>query len=302
MELLLDGLPSTIGGTFAGAVPTAGYLARATPFDAAALAWLGAVAAVALGRALYLGATMLPVAARLALSDSDGLRALALVIAAYLVVLGVASRATARGDAAIPAAALRERRARRAARRRGASRGRRACRGRAGEPRHVDVPERGDPRPDAATAVAGPARGGPAAPAGRTRGPAGRDADEDEVVLARGMHESVRALEDLFGSILDVSGLEAGTVRARPRDAALDDVLERVRRSFEPLARAAGIELVVAPTGAFVRTDPELLERLVGNLVSNAVRYTPAGEVRVAASPGDASQVDGSGARCGASR
>ena len=364
VELLLDGLPSTVGGTLAGAVLTVGFLVWTTPFDVPALAWLGGAALVALVRALhgrrlrrsattpdnveprivaltvlattnaslwgalgwaaggtadpmvllvvvmmlaglaasgiaflshlrpmftlYLGATMLPVAARLALFDSDGLRWLALLIVAYLVVLGVASRATAR--ATLHSLALRFENVELVERL-------------AGEVRRADEAraeaERANRAKSAFLAAAShdmkqPLQAlrlragalGTRAGAGGARGAGERVADargEDELALVAGIDDSVRALDALFESILDASELDAGTLRARVRNVALDDVLERVRRTFEPLARAAGLAFAVVPSGAAVRTDPDLLERLLANLVANAVRYTREGGVRVSA-------------------
>jgi CheY-like chemotaxis protein/anti-sigma regulatory factor (Ser/Thr protein kinase) len=58
-------------------------------------------------------------------------------------------------------------------------------------------------------------------------------------------------------------------------------VLDRLRSDFEPLADEKGIRLVVEPTAEAGHTDPELLRRMLGNLLSNAIRYTASGRVHV---------------------
>ena len=124
----------------------------------------------------------------------------------------------------------------------------------------------------------------------RSRAP--DDDGETERVLVRRMDESVRALEALFDSILDVSRLDAGTLEANVEHVRLAAVLARVHRDFAPLAHLRGLEFSVGETAAVVRTDPVLLERLLGNLVANALRYTPRGSVRITigGDVGDAAQ------------
>jgi PAS domain S-box-containing protein len=85
----------------------------------------------------------------------------------------------------------------------------------------------------------------------------------------------------LLASVLDISKLDSGAVEARPTTCRVDEVLARLRSDFEPQAADKGIELTIERSAEAAFTDPELLRRLLANLVSNAIRYTPAGEVRV---------------------
>jgi signal transduction histidine kinase len=64
-------------------------------------------------------------------------------------------------------------------------------------------------------------------------------------------------------------------------DFPLDRLFARMRDEFEPLAQEKGLELRIASTSAWLRSDPVLLGRIVQNLISNAVRYTPRGSVLV---------------------
>ena len=93
------------------------------------------------------------------------------------------------------------------------------------------------------------------------------------------IRRSVDAMEDLFNSLLDVSRLDAGIVRPRIATIPLAPLMERVRVDFEQAAMQKGLKLAVLRNSLFVRSDPVLLERVMRNLVANAVRYTDDGRV-----------------------
>jgi signal transduction histidine kinase len=88
---------------------------------------------------------------------------------------------------------------------------------------------------------------------------------------------SVESLEGLFDALLDISKLDAGIVRAEIGDFPLQPIFERVVQDCASDASEKGLRLVVVPTRAIVRSDATLIERIVRNLVSNAIRYTKAG-------------------------
>jgi signal transduction histidine kinase/CheY-like chemotaxis protein len=106
--------------------------------------------------------------------------------------------------------------------------------------------------------------------------------DADGRILAARIGESVRALEGQFNAILDLSKLDAGIVRNEPRPFALASVLNRISAEFGPEAAEKGVELRVPPTRLWLYSDPVHVERVLRNLVSNAVRYTEKGKVLVA--------------------
>lgn len=93
------------------------------------------------------------------------------------------------------------------------------------------------------------------------------------------IRRSVDAMEDLFNSLLDVSRLDAGIVRPRIAIIPLAPLMDRVRLEFEPAAQQKNLELAVVRNSLFIRSDPVLLERIMRNLVANAVRYTDNGKV-----------------------
>jgi two-component system sensor histidine kinase KdpD len=98
--------------------------------------------------------------------------------------------------------------------------------------------------------------------------------DRDELLATA--DESLQTLAHLVGNLLDMSRLEAGVLSVFPRAVGLDEI---VARSLDDLGRAGHSVLVEIPdTVPEVLADPGILERVIVNLTSNAVRYSPAGE------------------------
>jgi signal transduction histidine kinase len=90
---------------------------------------------------------------------------------------------------------------------------------------------------------------------------------------------SVKLLEELFNALLDISKLDAGTLSANKQPVQLDSLLLQIQSDFLPLAAEKGIEFVCEVEECVVHTDWVLLQRLIRNLVSNAIRYTSVGTV-----------------------
>ena len=104
-----------------------------------------------------------------------------------------------------------------------------------------------------------------------------------EEFIVRNMVRSIEALDQSFGAMLDISRLEAGSMEVNLQHFALRDVFRRLHLHFAGLAEAAGLGLRFSPGGKSVRSDPQLLERVLGNLVQNALRHTREGGVVVVA-------------------
>jgi PAS domain S-box-containing protein len=90
---------------------------------------------------------------------------------------------------------------------------------------------------------------------------------------------SLRSTEMLLGGLLDISSLDAGNVRVQMRSFAIDELLGGLGVEFSALAQERGLRLKVVGCGAVVRSDPQLLRRILQNFLSNAIRYTPKGRV-----------------------
>jgi CheY-like chemotaxis protein len=94
---------------------------------------------------------------------------------------------------------------------------------------------------------------------------------------------AVANMNELFNALLDISKLDAGAMNANISAFPLNGVLQHIEATFASAAREKGLRLRVVPCGIGVRSDPILLERILLNLVSNAVRYTRLGGVVVGA-------------------
>jgi signal transduction histidine kinase/CheY-like chemotaxis protein len=107
----------------------------------------------------------------------------------------------------------------------------------------------------------------------------GASGTEREVVER--LERSVEALDAQFNTILDLSKLDAGVVRPAVAECALRSVFDSIEVRFAPQAAFKNLTLAVFRSSAIVATDRAALERLLGNLVSNAIKYTRQGKVLV---------------------
>lgn len=90
---------------------------------------------------------------------------------------------------------------------------------------------------------------------------------------------ALTSAETLLSGLLDVSRLDAGGLVPKPEDFALDPLLQGLASEFSLMAQDKGLRLRAARTRLWVRTDPNLLRRVLQNFLSNAVRYAQAGRV-----------------------
>jgi signal transduction histidine kinase len=91
------------------------------------------------------------------------------------------------------------------------------------------------------------------------------------------------AMDDMLESLLDMSRLDAGSWRTDPEIFAVEPLLERLIAEFQPEAVKAGLRLRHVPCRAAVHSDRRLLERIIRNLIGNALRYTMQGGILVGA-------------------
>jgi PAS domain S-box-containing protein len=107
----------------------------------------------------------------------------------------------------------------------------------------------------------------------------GKELSADAQSIVADMQDSLTFARRLLDSLLDVSELEAGTIKANIEDVPLAPLLRRIHQQYLGIADEKGLELRLVPSSLVVRSDPGLLERIFDNLVSNAVRYTDAGRI-----------------------
>ncbi len=103
----------------------------------------------------------------------------------------------------------------------------------------------------------------------------------EDTRLIDNVDASLEAVEEIFGALLDISRLDTGAMRPELMSFRIDELMRQIELEFAPLADAKGLDLTFVPSSAVVRADRRLLRRLVQNLVSNAIKYTPAGRVLV---------------------
>jgi len=109
--------------------------------------------------------------------------------------------------------------------------------------------------------------------------------DPEVISLVNSINQSVDALEGLFGELLDITRIDSGGVEVQPGAVSIKDLFARLRLTFEPTAFEKGLALSFHGEQRFAHTDGLLLERILRNLVSNAIRYSEDGGVLVACRP-----------------
>ena len=103
--------------------------------------------------------------------------------------------------------------------------------------------------------------------------------NDETTGLVEGAKHSAEALSSILNALLDVSMLESGKITARPRAFRLSDLLHRIERQFAPQLRELALTLMVVPTTCLVQSDPELLNRILGNYIQNAIQHAGAGKI-----------------------
>ncbi|TPI83514.1 hybrid sensor histidine kinase/response regulator [Mesorhizobium sp. B2-8-9] len=118
--------------------------------------------------------------------------------------------------------------------------------------------------------------------------------------LVRQVERSLETMEDLLRTLLDISKLDAGVVQPEIGDVSLEALFSSLRSDFLPGAEKKGLSLKFRPVNVAVRSDRTLLRRILQNILSNALRYTPSGGVLVGTRHrGDTIRIDVADTGCG---
>ncbi|GGC62569.1 hybrid sensor histidine kinase/response regulator [Marinobacter halophilus] len=97
--------------------------------------------------------------------------------------------------------------------------------------------------------------------------------------LVRSVSVSLDDVENLLGTLVDISKLDAGVIKPDVMAFDLRDLLNNIAREFRQMALAEGLRLDFVPSSAVVHSDPQLLARILRNFLTNAIRYTGQGRI-----------------------
>ena len=105
------------------------------------------------------------------------------------------------------------------------------------------------------------------------------DKKEEALALVTRLDETSAAMSGMLNTLLDINQLEAGTVHPQFVNFPINGLLDRLRDEFTYHARAQKLHLMIVGCSLSVYSDPRLLEQMLRNLLSNALKYTRRGKV-----------------------
>ncbi|TAK48485.1 MAG: hybrid sensor histidine kinase/response regulator [Xanthobacteraceae bacterium] len=108
-----------------------------------------------------------------------------------------------------------------------------------------------------------------------------RQAGGDDSHLVHNIDDSLEAIEEIIGALLDISRLDAGAMIPTLSNFRISDLMRTLEIEFTPMAQEKHVELVFVPCSLPIKSDRALFRRLLQNLISNAIKYTPNGKVLV---------------------
>ncbi|MDP1583673.1 MAG: hybrid sensor histidine kinase/response regulator [Bradyrhizobium sp.] len=108
-----------------------------------------------------------------------------------------------------------------------------------------------------------------------------RQSGGEDSRLVENIDDSLEAIEEILGALLDISRLDAGAMTPSISSFKIGDLMRSLEIEFAPIARAKALELTFVPSSLAVGSDRLMLRRLLQNLISNAIKYTPRGRVLV---------------------
>jgi len=108
-----------------------------------------------------------------------------------------------------------------------------------------------------------------------------RQSGGEDSRLVENIDDSLEAIEEILGALLDISRLDAGAMTPSISSFKMADLMRSLEIEFAPIARAKNLTLTFVPCSLPAQSDRLLLRRLLQNFISNAIKYTPQGRVLV---------------------
>ena len=105
--------------------------------------------------------------------------------------------------------------------------------------------------------------------------------DPDAAEAIRQQDQAITAMSRLLNALLDISKLESGAIKPEPTDFKVASIFEELRAEFAAIAANKGLQFDVQSCSDCAHSDPSLVEQILRNLVSNAIKYTRHGWVRL---------------------
>ncbi len=105
--------------------------------------------------------------------------------------------------------------------------------------------------------------------------------EQESIAIVQQIENSHQDMEKLFTALLDVSKLDAGVVDVRMKNFSAEEALTTLHKEFAPMAKEHKVELTVISKQASIRSDPVLLNRILRNLINNAIVHTDGGYITV---------------------
>ena len=107
-------------------------------------------------------------------------------------------------------------------------------------------------------------------------------------LICNAMQQSLETMSDLMNTLLDISKLDSGTITPNKTDFCLQDLFDRLINNNQKQAEAQGLQLYCQPVTCWVHSDTALLERILDNLIANAIHYTQQGNITLSCNCTDA--------------
>lgn len=104
---------------------------------------------------------------------------------------------------------------------------------------------------------------------------------QKDLMLAKNVGKSLESVEEILSAVLAISRLDSGRFTSRTNNFNIQSVLDQLELEFAPVAKEKGLGLKFEKCDQPVQSDPGLLRRLLQNLISNAIKYTVTGEVKI---------------------